>query len=91
MLRKHSVAWMGLYCLIWSVYLSVRLLAPPSGTEFLDLILVLEASFLLVPLARIVNRRIRRGREEAFHLAAREEFMRVHASLGDRSLTSFFR
>ena len=91
MSRKHSVAWMGLYCLIWSVYLSVRLLAPPSGTALLDLILVLSATSLLVLLVLLINRRIRRGREEAFHLAAREEFMRLHASLGDRPPTSFFR
>jgi len=80
-----------MYCLIWAVYLLSRLLAPSSGTAFLDLILVLSATSLLVPLVLLINRRIRREKEIAFHLAARDEFMRVHASLGDRPPTSFFR
>ena len=91
MSRKNSFAWMGMYCLIWAVYLLSRLLAPSSDTAFLDLILALSATSLLVPLVLLINRRDRRAREIAIHMADRDEFLGVHSSLGDRSPTSFFR
>ena len=91
MSRKNSLVWMGLYCAIWGVYLSVRFFAPPSDAALLDLILVLSATLLLVPLVLLINRRIGREGETAFHLAARDEFMRMQASLGDRPPTRFFR
>ena len=72
MSRKNSLAWMGLYCAIWGVYLSVRFLAPPSDMSLLDLILALSATLLLVPLVLLINRRIRSERETAFHLAVRD-------------------
>ena len=90
MSRKNSFLWMGLYFLIGWVYLTCRWLFPP-GNVFLDMSLALVALALLVPLVLLMKRRERRAREIAFHLAARDEFMRVHASLGDRPPTSFFR
>lgn len=89
MSRKNSLTWMGLYVLIWIVYLLSTFLAPSDA--FLDLGLVLVAILLLVPLVLLINRRTRREREIAFHLAARDEFLKVHSSLGDRPPTSFFR
>jgi pilus assembly protein TadC len=82
---------MGMYCLIWAVYLLSRFLAPYSGTVFLDLILVLSATSLLVILVLLVNRRIRREREIVALQRTRDDFERIHASLGGRPFTSFFR
>ena len=90
MSRKNSFLWMGLYFLIGWVYLTCQWLFPP-GNVFLDMSLALVALALLVLLVLLMKRRERRAREIAFHLVARDEFMRVHASLGDRPPTSFFR
>ena len=91
MSRKNSLTWQGLCSAIWGVYLLSRLLAPPSDNAFLDLILVVVATLLLVLLVLLINHRDRHEREVAFHLAARDEFLEVHSSLGDRPPTSFFR
>jgi pilus assembly protein TadC len=91
MSRKNSLAWMSLYVLIWAVYLLSMFLAPQSSDAFLDLVLVLVAISLLVPLVLLINRRTCRAKEIAFHLAARDEFLKVHSSLGNRAPTSFFR
>ena len=91
MSRKNSLTWMGLYVLIWIVYLLSMFLAPPPPDSLPDLELVLAAILLLVPLVLLINRRIRREREIAFHLVARDEFLKIHSSLGDRPPTSFFR
>ena len=90
MSRKDSFAWIGLYCLIWCVHLSSKLLDPASGRAGLDLILALAATSLLVPLVLLLKRRSKREREESFHLAARDEFMRM-SGLGDQPPTRFYR
>ena len=85
------MAWMGLYGAIWAVYLLTRLLAPPSDSSFLELILVVAATLLLVPLVLLIKRRAGRAREIAFSLEARDEFMKHQPSLGDCPPTRFFR
>ena len=66
MSRKNSLTWQGLCSAIWGVYLLSRLLAPPSDNAFLDLILVVVATMLLVLLVFLINHRDRRREADMF-------------------------
>ena len=90
MSRKHSFIWMGLYVFIGLMYLICGFLFPP-GNVILDLILFLVAWLLLVPLVLLMKRRDRRRSEIAFHLEARDDFLRRQEILGDRSPTRFYK
>ena len=82
MSRKDSLAWIGLHCLIWGVYLLTLLMDPSCGNAGLDFILTLAATSLLVSLVLLIKRRTLREEEISFHLSARDEFMRVHEDVG---------
>ena len=81
-----------MFALVWGTYLfSVRVPSPTPRGLILDLVLVLSAQGLVVVLALCFRSRARCEAEIARHLAARDEFIRMHESLGDRPPTSFFR
>lgn len=92
MSRRDSCAWKLLLAFIWLAYLiSIKVPPPRSRDLILDLCLVAAAHALVVVLALLFKHRARREAQVAFHLAARDEFIRVHESLGDRPPTRFFR
>lgn len=91
MRRKDSFVWMGLHVLIWTTYLLSMFLAPPPPDALRDIELAMVAGVLLILLVLHIKRRTRREREIAVQLAARDEFLRVHSTLGDRPPTTFFR
>ena len=91
MSTKNSLAWMGLYVLICTVYLLSMFLAPPPPDVLPDFALVLAATLLLVFLVLLISRRARREREIASLLAARDGFLKGRSPSEERPPTSFFR
>ena len=90
MSRKHSSLWMALFVVIGVVYLLCGFLAPPPTEALPDLIMILVAWALLVPLVFLLKTRTRRELENSIHLASRDEFMRME-SLGDQPPTRFYK
>lgn len=92
MSRRDSCTWKLLLAFIWLAYL-ISIEVPPSRPMdlILDLCLVAAAHILVAVLALLFKRRDRREKQLAFHLAARDEFIKVHEFLGDRPPTRFFR
>ena len=91
MSRRDSCAWKLLLSLIWLAYL-ISIEIPPSRPMdlILDLCMVAAAHILVAVLALLFKRRAKHESQIAFHLAAKDKFIRSHESQGDQPLTRFF-